>query len=669
MADIYSSLRVSSRKKRQQSELDDDSLLTPKKLRTAPPTPPSTVTRRKVKSDATPLPPHLSRLYDIHTALQHALSHALATCAVAPSEDTGIVRNVLNQYSFNSYTALTTKVDADDLKKLCWLWEWDAKTLPAPVVAASQTLGHDTSGPVAKSCSHAPVTKGKSRATEDEDENPFLEKASTTPVAKRTAVVDAEENPFLDDTITHTSTPKGIAKAERQDDDNPFLDSKPAASAPKDWTRGAMGFVMSQATHYLKSAGLRVNVYAIGIEVEMDIDKGMGGGMAAVARWTAASETRRKEIHTKLERWVELHAGTSPIPTLPLADLPPLPSNSKPSTLTRILASASPKSPSAAMILARPGSPTPSPSKIPLLKSPSKKSREFAIPFPVTPSSRLNTPSKNSILFPQTPSSRREPQTPSSRQSRTDSLLGLLTPSTPRTPSLSSGRTTPVSTPSASVPSTPVHQRGPNAVTVPQTPTSSRRQALYERVRQRSLTASPTKGGAGDTPGSKVTKDQLLKLSQEEIRRRCLLGRLSGVAESVWMLFSNPGGSATAPASRKRRAMPMSEVAAAVIKSSPVPISSAEAQESLNLLTSLCPFFLRPIDISGDEWLEMPAPSTTIPEDSGGGSPVKTPASPGRLRKDSVEEVLTRSPRRVKREGGGLREVRERIRREMELQD
>jgi len=31
--------------------------------------------------------------------------------------------------------------------------------------------------------------------------------------------------------------------------------------------------------------------------------------------------------------------------------------------------------------------------------------------------------------------------------------------------------------------------------------------------------------------------------------------------------------------------------------------------------------------------------------------------------------ILARSPRRVKKEAGGLREVRERIRREIELQD
>ena len=30
-------------------------------------------------------------------------------------------------------------------------------------------------------------------------------------------------------------------------------------------------------------------------------------------------------------------------------------------------------------------------------------------------------------------------------------------------------------------------------------------------------------------------QDRLFKLAQEEMRRRCLLGRLSGISESVWM--------------------------------------------------------------------------------------------------------------------------------------
>lgn len=93
-------------------------------------------------------------------------------------------------------------------------------------------------------------------------------------------------------------------------------------------------------------------------------------------------------------------------------------------------------------------------------------------------------------------------------------------------------------------------------------------------------------------------------------------------------------------------------------------MSSAEAQESLSILTSLCPSFLKFLDVDGQEWLEMPASAHTSSERL-------VPTSPGssRGKDDSFEDVLTRSPRRVKKEGGGLREVRERIRREIELQD
>ena len=129
-------------------------------------------------------------------------------------------------------------------------------------------------------------------------------------------------------------------------------------------------------------------------------------------------------------------------------------------------------------------------------------------------------------------------------------------------------------------------------------------------------------------------------------------------------LFSAPTGTTAAPTNRKRRALPVSEVIAAILKSSPVPISAAEAQESLNLLTSICPSFIKPLDISGEDWLEIPAQNQV---EAG----PKPPPSPGssRSKDDSAAEVLTRSPRRVKREGGVLRDVRERIRREMELAD
>ncbi|CDO76543.1 hypothetical protein BN946_scf184982.g2 [Trametes cinnabarina] len=643
MSDLYSALRVSPRKKRTLPGSDDEDILTPKRLRrnsAVPPTPtPATVTRRKPTKDVDPssLPDHIFRLHNIQTALQHALSHALATCAAAPSEDTGVVRNVLNHMSLGAYSGLTTKIEIDDLKRLCWLWEWDGKTLPSEAGAS--------------------VTKGKSRKTQSAEES-------------------EEENPFLDDV-------------------------KPPAPPPsKDWQRGAMGFIISQTTHHSKSAAARLPAYGIGIEVEIDIDKDMKGGMAAVARWTAAAEARRRDVLLKLQKWVKLHADDKVVPQIPLADLPALPSSSaKPSNLTRLLASSSPKSPAAASILAapeRPGSPTRSPSKA-RLQSPTKKVRsEFAMPFPATPSSsRVGTPSTNRILgtpsssrilgtpssgrLQSTPSTNRIlktpslnrvlfPQTPSSRHSRETDLR---TPTSARTPSLAGSETPTCS--DTSVPSTPVHQRGLDAATVPQTPTSSRRQALYDRIRARSVQNTPTKANPTGVP---MSKDVLIRLGQEEMRRRCLLGRLGGVAESVWMLFSksNGTGATSAATMRKRRAMPASEVAAAIIKSSPVPISTAEAHESLDMLTTLCPFFLRRMDVSDEEWLEMPAQTGPAAGDveGGAGEPGAVPSSPGKLKlikDESAAEVLTRSPRRVKREGGGLREVRERIRKELEQMD
>lgn len=110
---------------------------------------------------------------------------------------------------------------------------------------------------------------------------------------------------------TKTGTGEAKAKAKQEvddEEDNPFLDdAKPVAEAPpKDWTRGGMGFVVSQTTHHQKSAATRLSVYGLGIEVEMDIDKDMKGGMAAVARWTAGSETRRKDILVKLQKWAKV---------------------------------------------------------------------------------------------------------------------------------------------------------------------------------------------------------------------------------------------------------------------------------------------------------------------------------------------------------------------------
>lgn len=95
---------------------------------------------------------------------------------------------------------------------------------------------------------------------------------------------------------------------------NPFLDSaKSKDDDLKQWSRGAMGLIITPTTHLVKSSKKRVPAYGIGIEVEIDIDKDMAAGMAAVARWTAGGERRLKELQRKLQRWVEVNSlCTSP---------------------------------------------------------------------------------------------------------------------------------------------------------------------------------------------------------------------------------------------------------------------------------------------------------------------------------------------------------------------
>lgn len=139
------------------------------------------------------------------------------------------------------------------------------------------------------------------------------------------------------------------------------------------------------------------------------------------------------------------------------------------------------------------------------------------MPFPIAkPNFTKASPSKPLLL-----------QTPS-RRKHVDPLAGLLTPQTPARKRLQSEG-------SDALPTTPVHQRGPDAQTAPSTPSTSRRQALYDRVRLKSLTSTPVKAKSAQVVGGKLTRDQIQKLGQEEIRRRCLLGRLGGVAESTWM--------------------------------------------------------------------------------------------------------------------------------------
>jgi hypothetical protein len=347
--------------------------------------------------------------------LQHALSLALARSAVSPSIDTGRVPNVLDHLSLSTAMGFTVNCDINDLKRLCWLWEWDGESVP-------------------------------------ESKRP---------------------------------------KVAVDDDDNPFL----VPDAPREWTRGAMGLIVTPTTHLVRSEGKRVPAYGIGIEVEMDLASGKGGGMAAVARWTAEGESRRQALEAKLRTWAKVCRSApqniqyssadrthqlnteETVPMLPLADLPTLPVTSKLTSLTKIFARSSSASPPKATA-SHPVSARRTP-------------KEFVVPFPSTPQTPYSSPIK---------------PPPDLQTWRTR------TPPTPQTPA---------------------RQTRSGASTVPQTPTTSRRAALYERVRQKSLTSTPS--GVERSDGLEpVSKEKMRLLGQEELKRRCILGRLDEVAATVW---------------------------------------------------------------------------------------------------------------------------------------
>ncbi|KDQ16745.1 hypothetical protein BOTBODRAFT_53832 [Botryobasidium botryosum FD-172 SS1] len=422
-------------------------------------------------------------------------------------------------------------------------------------------------------------------------------------------------------------TAKDRAKAEVDDaegesgsEDGEFFSSpKLSPARDRNWVRGGLSFLVTPTTHFQRDVGKRVPAYGIGVEVDMRDGQ---SGMTAIAQWTAGGEERRKEVGRKLMEWTKLHtrkmkrgqssrsAPTSTVPQIPLATLPKL-------------------------------------STIPIAHTPSRARSILSTPRKAAP---FNTPSKSKFshdigrtptrsnpysIFPMTPSS----------VSSTGSPAVFSTPSKPLAPPVF-------------LPSTPMT---PSTMSTPQTPSSSRRSALYERMRAREL-ATPTKGSMEVRTGVNSSGEEQTKMvGPDELRRRTLLGRLGGVAEAVFMLFSAssflPSSNPT-PATRRRRTVPRAEVIGVVIKSSRTPISEAEASESLTLLTTLCPEFVRNVTIDREAWLEMPSAVS---------------ASPSK-RRDPEEEVRSRragpaSARKIvpaAPSGMGLREVRERIRKELE---
>ncbi|WWC93011.1 uncharacterized protein L201_007975 [Kwoniella dendrophila CBS 6074] len=450
---------------------------------------------------------------------------------------------------------------------------------------------------------------------------------------------------------------KAISEKNKQimlDEDNPFLVPSSSSTITPSIGSGqvsGMSYLITPTRTLDPHTGRRVYTHGIGIDLELRKgetrqvlhggaeggigNKGQGGGVGAIGRWNTNGEARHEIFREKLEKWVELNGGYEP----PVKSILPTPTTSENSTRSSI-------------------------PPIPVL------------PLPHLPSSTL-LPAANLFSTFSSPSS--------------SSAYTTLTPQKAHPkPSTDSPKTAGLSDPFELI----EKKDDKKGQVVRAGSVDERRQAMMDRIKARSGTSKNPLATLGSSVGGFKKGGGLLSAAgqQEELKRRSTLSRLESIAEGVWMMFSapSPGPNTlpTAPRGR-RKAIPMIEVAEVVVKSSKTPISTAEAQTSLQLLCQLCPFFLTVKQIGKQEWLEMPSASlSTTPASPGSGSsstitaqppipPAPTsaaasvsgsklappsPSTPGR----STEMKLAgpASPGRVRRVYG-LREVRERIRREL----
>ncbi|EIW71689.1 hypothetical protein TREMEDRAFT_73385 [Tremella mesenterica DSM 1558] len=427
----------------------------------------------------------------------------------------------------------------------------------------------------------------------------------------------------------------GTPLAEKKVEENPFLVS---GSEEIPMRVSGMGFLITP-TRTLDTNGRRVYTHGIGIELELKVgetrqvlhggnegglgNKGQGGGMGALGRWSGNGEIREEEFLKKLEKWIEIHGGVehqekNQLPT--------------PSTTTNQRSTIPP---------------------IPLL------------PLPHLPSSALLPSANLFTISSSSPSS--GPSTP--RKPPTVGPSGLADPFVlqPRSTPLSSTLDHLTEDPESSNATSKTKSTNSNSV-------EARRQAMAERIKARSRSSQSSLPPLGQSPGYSLKPISNVSSTQEELRRRSTLSRLESIAEGVWMLFSpshsqSTNNSGLSP-SRKRRAILLTEAAEIVVKSSKTPISLAEAQSSLTMLCELCPFFLTTKVIGRQDWLEMPSSTLCPPSPSNNldrvvlNPPVTPPGSPSRSGGKKAELAGPASLGRVRRQGG-LREVRERIRREL----
>lgn len=214
------------------------------------------------------LPHHLDTLLRLHNAFNLALSLHVATRPPVlpphpPSATSVDLPNLTNFASIKDTVERTSgrRFATTDMARLAWVWSWDSQALPSD---KSFTLSQ----------SHA---KGKNKMLEDEADNPFLVKDSgSTPATSLIQV-------------------------------------------------GGLSYLITPTRTLDPASGRRIHTYGIGIELELKVgetrqvlargaegglgNRGQGGGMGAIGRWSNNGEMREDVVRSRLEKWAELNGG------------------------------------------------------------------------------------------------------------------------------------------------------------------------------------------------------------------------------------------------------------------------------------------------------------------------------------------------------------------------
>jgi hypothetical protein len=114
------------------------------------------------------------------------------------------------------------------------------------------------------------------------------------------------------------------AKDKASDDDNPFLINHDSTSTSKLEITG-LNYIITPTRTLDPSTKRSVYTYGLGILLDLRKgetrqllhggseggigNKGQGGGLGAVGRWSGSGEEREEIMRERLEKWVELNGG------------------------------------------------------------------------------------------------------------------------------------------------------------------------------------------------------------------------------------------------------------------------------------------------------------------------------------------------------------------------